>query len=132
MQAAIGLVQLERLDGMIARRREIADAYRAVLPGLGIVYQQHPAGATVNEQTFGAIVPEGVDRDALTAAVQDQGVGAGILSYAMTRIGSLTHLGQSAPIAEEIVDRGFALPVHTAMSDEDVADVIAAVERACG
>ena len=131
MQAAIGLVQLDRLDGMIARRREIAGAYRQVLPGLGIGFQQHPTDATVNEQTFGAIVPEGTDRDAFIAAMQEQGIGAGILSYAMTRIGSLVDLGQSAPIAEEIVDRGFALPVHTAMSDEDVADVIAALERSC-
>ena len=132
MQAAIGLVQLDRLDGMITRRREIADGYRQVLPGLGIGFQQHPTDAKVNEQTFGAIVPEGTDRDAVVAAMQEQGVGAGILSYAMTRIGSLVDLGQSAPIAEEIVDRGFALPVHTAMSDEDVADVITALERACG
>ena len=132
MQAAIGLVQLDRLDGMIARRREITDSYRAVLPNLGIAFQQHPAGASVNEQTFGAVVPVGVDRDAFVAAMQDQGIGAGILSYALTRIGSLVQLEQSAPVAEEIVDRGFALPVHTVMSDEDVADVIVALERACG
>ena len=64
--------------------------------------------------------------------MQEQGIGAGILSYAMTRIGSLVELGQSAPIAEDIVDRGFALPVHTAMSDEDVAAVIAALASALG
>jgi perosamine synthetase len=125
-------VQLDRLDGMIARRREIADSYREVLPNLGIAFQQHPAGASVNEQTFGAVVPVGVDRDAFVAAMQEQGIGAGILSYALTRIGSLVQLGQSAPVAEEIVDRGFALPVHTAMSDEDVADVIAALGRVAG
>ncbi len=54
-----GSVPLRRLDAMIARRREIADAYRAALPALGIAFQSHPAGATVNEQTFGAIVPAG-------------------------------------------------------------------------
>jgi len=127
MQAAIGLVQLGRLDAMIARRREICTAYRSALPALGIEFQQHPAGAAVNEQTFGAVVPPGVDRDAFVAAMQAQGIGAGILSYAMTRIGSLVELGQSAPIAEDIVDRGFALPVHTAMSDDDVAAVLDAL-----
>ena len=127
MQAAIGLVQLGRLDAMITRRREICTAYRSALPALGIEFQQHPAGAAVNEQTFGAVVPPGVDRDAFVAAMQAQGIGAGILSYAMTRIGSLVELGQSAPIAEDIVDRGFALPVHTAMSDEDVASVLDAL-----
>lgn len=132
LQAAIGLVQLDRLDAMIARRREICAAYRDVLPGLGVAVQAHPAGATVNEQTFGALVPTGVARDAIVAAMQEQGVGAGILSYALTRIGSLVDLGQSAPIAEDHVDRGFALPVHTGMTDADVRDVLAALERALG
>ena len=132
LQAAIGLAQLDRLDAMIARRREICDAYRDVLPGLGVAVQAHPAGATVNEQTFGALAPEGASRDAIVAAMQEQGVGAGILSYALTRIGSLAGLGQSAPIAEDHVDRGFALPVYPAMTDADVRDVIAALNRALG
>ena len=133
LQAAIGLVQLERLDEMISRRREICDAYRAALPALGLAFQQHPTGALVNEQTFGALVPEAfgsVGRDRLVAAMLEQGIGAGILSYALTRIGSLAVLGQSAPIAEETVDRGFALPVYTAMTDGDVAEVLVALERA--
>jgi len=130
LQAAIGLVQLDRLDAMIARRREIADAYRAALPALGVGCQEHPAGATVNEQTFGAVVPAGMDRDGVIASLQANGVGAGILSYALTRIGSLEHLSQSCPVAEDTVDRGFALPVHTAMSDADVADVITALAGA--
>ena len=110
--------------------REIADAYRAALPGLGLAVQAHPDGATVNEQTFGALVPDGVSRDAVIASLQAQGIGAGILSYALTQIGSLAGLGQSAPIAEDHVARGFALPVHTAMSDADVADVLAALGAA--
>jgi len=130
MQAAIGLVQLGRLDGMIRRRREICDAYRAVLPGLGLSAQAHPAGAAVNEQTFGAVVGAGMDRDAVVAALQARGIGAGILSYALTRIGSLAPLGQSAPVAEDVVDRGLALPVYPAMTDADVADVIAALGAA--
>ncbi len=133
LQAAIGLVQLERLDGMITRRREIADAYRAVLPSLGLELQQRPVGATLNEQTFGALVPAAVGaagRERVVESLLKQGIGSGILSYALTQIGSLVDLGQSAPIAEQTVARGFALPVHTAMTDLDTAEVIAAVKRA--
>jgi perosamine synthetase len=132
MQAAIGLVQLDRLDGMVRRRREICDAYREALPGLGLTGQTHPAGAAVNEQTFGVVVSAGMDRDAVIASLQAQGIGAGILSYALTRIGSLAPLGQSAPTAEDVVDRGLALPVYPAMADADVADVIAALAVAVG
>ena len=132
MQAAIGLVQLGRLDGMIRRRREICDAYRQALPGLGLAGQAHPAGAAVNEQTFGVVVAGGMDRDAVIASLQAQGIGAGILSYALTRIGSLAPLGQSAPTAEDVVDRGLALPVYPAMTGADVADVLAALAVAVG
>lgn len=132
MQAAIGLVQLGRLDGMIHRRREICDAYRQALPGLGLTGQAHPAGAAVNEQTFGVVVAAGMDRDAVIASLQAQGIGAGILSYALTRIGSLAPLGQSAPTAEDVVDRGLALPVYPAMTAADIADVLAALAVAVG
>jgi len=132
MQAAIGLVQLGRLDGMIRRRREICDAYRAALPGLGLTGQAHPTGAAVNEQTFGVVVSAGMDRDAVIASLRDQGIGTGILSYALTRIGSLAPLGQSAPTAEDVVDRGLALPVYPAMADADVVDVLAALAVAAG
>ncbi|MGA0123103.1 MAG: DegT/DnrJ/EryC1/StrS family aminotransferase [Gaiellales bacterium] len=132
MQAAIGLVQLDRLDAMIERRRRICDAYRDALPGLGLAYQAHPAGARVNEQTFGCLAPSADDRDRIVAGLREGGIGAGILSYAMTRIGSLAHLGQSAPVAEDVEARGLALPVYPAMTDADVADVLAALAEAVG
>ena len=74
----------------------------------------------------------GMDRDAVIASLRDQGIGAGILSYALTRIGSLAPLGQSAPTAEDVVDRGLALPVYPAMADADVAAVLAALAVAAG
>lgn len=45
--AAVGRAQLERLDGMIARRREIRDAYRAVvedIPGVDLFQGNDDAG----------------------------------------------------------------------------------------
>lgn len=130
MQAAIGLVQLGRLDAMIERRHAICDAYREVLPGLGLAVQAHPAGSRVNEQTFGCLAPTAADRERIVAGLRERGIGAGILSYAMTRIGSLAHLGQSAPVAEDVEARGLALPVYPAMTDADVADVLAALAAA--
>lgn len=128
-QAAIGLSQLERLDATLARRRELADRYRVALPALGLQPQAHPAGARANEQTFGVLVPQSLGsggRDRLIATLGEQGIGAGILSYALTRIGSL-ETDDAAPVAEDIVDRGLALPLYATLTDDEVERVIVEV-----
>jgi perosamine synthetase len=133
-QAAIGLSQLERLDATLERRRALADRYRAALPALGLEPQAHPAGAAVNEQTFGVLVPEALGaagRDRLIAGLGERGIGAGILSYALTRIGSLD-AGDPAPVAEDVVDRGLALPLYATLTDGEADRVIAELEALSG
>lgn len=139
MQAAMGLVQLERLDAIVERRRAVATAYRAALPDQapGLATQALPEGATRNEQTFGVVLPPpfgAADRDALIAAMKARGVEAGRLSYAMHTLPSLRAARTEAayPHADALVARGLALPLHTRMDDEDVAQVLQALADAWG
>lgn len=137
MQAAMGLVQLEKLDAILARRRAIAARYREGLLPLvasGLRLQARPEGSTVNEQTFGAALPASstsADRDRLVALAGARGVELGRLSYDLTAIGSLAGLASAVsgacPVAGDLVARGFALPLHTAMTDEDVETVVRVV-----
>ncbi|HLZ30438.1 MAG TPA: DegT/DnrJ/EryC1/StrS family aminotransferase [Chloroflexota bacterium] len=63
VQAAIGLAQLERVDWFIARRREVAAAYRHHLTGAGLVLPHQEEWARSVFWLYGVCVPEGVDRD---------------------------------------------------------------------
>ncbi len=129
MAAAIGLAQMDRLDAILERRRELAARYREALEGAH--FQQPPrSGVTSNAQTFGVLV----DRPAAAvAALRADGVEAGRLSFAMNRIGSMVgrfRAGSPAfDVAESIEDRGMALPLHPLMSDADQAAVIDAWRR---
>jgi perosamine synthetase len=128
-QAAIGLSQLERLDATLERRRAIADRYRAALVPLDLQPQGHPVTAVVNEQTFGVLVSPDLGsagRDRLIAELGERGIGAGILSYALTRIGSL-ETDDAAPVAEDVVDRGLALPLYATLTDDEVERVVVEV-----
>lgn len=129
MAAAIGLAQLDALDAVLARRRVIADAYRAALTGL--TTQAMPEGATRNEQTFGALAETSAARDAIVAGLAARGIEAGKLSYALGRLPSLAHAEREGDLSasEAIVDRGLALPLHASLSDADVARVIGAVRE---
>lgn len=122
LQAAIGIVQLGRLDGIVARRRTIAAHYRAHLPR-GWSAQRVLEGARTNEQTFGIVVSPSA-RDALLTGFDARGIEAGRLSYALHRLDSLATARRDEPAryvsSRDIVDGGFAIPLHTELSDGDV------------
>ena len=79
IQAAMGLVQLSRLDAMVTRRRELAARYRMLLsdvPGLYVVGDP-PHGET-NFQSCWIALPDDfpVSRDDLLADLAAHGIGA--------------------------------------------------------
>jgi dTDP-4-amino-4,6-dideoxygalactose transaminase len=79
LQAAVGIVQLRRLAQMVARRREIADAYGAALGGIrGLRLVADPPHGTTNFQSFWIEVqPEfATSRDGLLSRLADAGIGA--------------------------------------------------------
>ena len=75
LRAAIGRAQLERLPGLVARRREAADRYRLLLaniPDLSLPVE--PAWARSNWQTFCVRLPYGCDQARVMQAMLDDGI----------------------------------------------------------
>lgn len=127
--AALGLAQLKRLDDMVARRRELAALYRETLSAeLG--RQKTPEGAESNFQTFGVVLPLGQDRAALLEKMRQRGVEAGVLSFAIHKLGSFAGSQASMPIAEHIAARGIALPLYPQMRNAETAEVAAVLAGA--
>jgi perosamine synthetase len=121
--AALGLAQLQRLDDIIVRRRALAGLYRQALEG-ELDLQSTPAGAESNYQTFGVILPQGFDRKAVREKLEERGIEAGLLSFAIHKLGSFAGSDASLPIAEHIAARGIALPLYPQMRDAEVDDVV--------
>lgn len=124
--AALGLAQLQRLDNILSRRRQLAAIYR---DGLGdeVELQSTPEGAESNYQTMGAILPQGHDRDTVRQKLDERGIETGVLSFAIHKLGSFTGVDASMPIAERVAARGIALPLFPQMRDSEVEDVILAL-----
>jgi len=121
--AALGLAQLQRLDEIVARRRELAALYRDALDA-EMDLQGTPAGSESNYQTFGVILPQGHDRDAVRAKMRERGVEAGLLSFAIHKLGSFAGSEASLPIAEHLAARGIALPLYPQMRNAEVDEVV--------
>lgn len=136
LQAALGLVQLGRLDEIVERRRAIAQAYRdafADLPGLRCV--EDPEHGTGNVQSFWVEVGEGfgTDREGLLAALADAEVSArrGIMAaHRQPAYAGVEHA--PLPVTERLNDRTLILPVFHQLTDDEQAQVVRAVRAAAG
>ena len=126
LAGALGAVQMGRLDDALSLRRTHAEAMIAALDGL--TFQQAPKGARASHQTLGALVPPGVDPDAIVTAARERGVQLGRLSYALQDVGTIPH-DAPLPVARDIAARGIALPLYPQMSEEDRERVIAVVRE---
>lgn len=79
IQAAVGLVQLGKLDQLITRRRMLAQRYQQLLAGIpGIQTSTDPGYGTTNYQSFWVQLPAGfpISRDELLRRLAEAGVSA--------------------------------------------------------
>jgi perosamine synthetase len=124
--AALGLAQLQRLDEILGRRRELAALYAKALDG-ALDIQSTPEGAESNYQTFGAILPQGFARKTVSEKLHQKGIESGVLSFPIHKLGSFTGSDASLPIAEHVATRGIALPLYPQMRNTEVEEVVHAL-----
>ncbi|MFJ2318932.1 UDP-4-amino-4-deoxy-L-arabinose aminotransferase [Pseudomonas sp. NPDC087817] len=133
INAAIALVQLERLDAINARRTELAAAYRQKLEGLPVQPLAVPAYAQTHAWHLFILRIDsercGMDREAFMKGLQDQGIGTGIHFIA-------THLHTwyrqrdpdlYLPNTEWNSARLCSIPLFPDMTDQDLDRVVGAI-----
>lgn len=132
MQAAIGVVQLGRLEAITKGRQTRATQIRSQIDGLS--FQRPPAGGIHNLQTLGAMLPAGTDRATFVANARARGIECGALSYALHTLPSLQEAGSLAKsralpleVSTDLVARGVALPLFAQMTEIDASTVAAVV-----
>ncbi|MBY8880042.1 DegT/DnrJ/EryC1/StrS family aminotransferase [Streptomyces sp. PLK6-54] len=133
IQAAVGLVQLGKLDAMVARRRELAARYDDLLqdvPGLRPV--RDPAYGQGNFQSYWVLPEHGfpVDRDGLLAALADAGISArrGIMA-AHLEPAYRDHPHAPLPVTERISRDSLILPLFHTMTAEQQDRVVAVLRE---
>ncbi len=130
---ALGVVQLQRLEGMLAARERVAALYREALAEIDGL-QLPCIDADGNRRgwfVFVVQLPAGVDRDSTVHALAAAGIQSKpylpaihLMSFYRQRFGHRT--GQF-PVCEEIAARSLALPFFPAMTEAQVARVASQV-----
>jgi dTDP-4-amino-4,6-dideoxygalactose transaminase len=137
LHAAVGLVQLRRLDEFIKIRREVADQYDEALARIGgITPLIPPPGSESNYYKYIAMLDPGIDRQELKATLRDEhGVSLSGEVYASPLhhqpVFTGLHEG-SLPVAEDVCSRHVCLPIHSDMSPEESAHVVTSLRAVLG
>ena len=135
---AIGLVQLERLDDMLAGRARAAALYREALAGIeGLELPCEDRGGDERGWfVFVVQLPRGVDRDATIRALRERGVQSKpylpaihLFAYYREKFG---HREGEFPVCEDVAARSVALPFFPQLSEAQVARVAAALRAVLG
>lgn len=131
MQAAVGLVQLGKLDTVIARRRELAQRYQTLLSGIdGLRCVTDPSYGTTNYQSFWVVLPEdypGTVVDVLGELSQRgisgrRGIMAAHLEPAYGEANKL-----DLPATEMLTSRSLVLPLFHQMTEAEHDSVVTAL-----
>lgn len=140
LQAALGVAQLERLDGFVRRKREIGDRYTERLretKGL-----QLPLDSTHEAQNiywvYGVVLARssGLDMEGCMQQLAERGIQTRPFFWGMHEQPALRRLGLfegvECPVAERLARRGFYLPSGMTTTDEQIDTVSKAVRELIG
>ena len=139
LACALGLAQLERLDGMLAERARVAGRYGEALAGIeGLGLPAPDAGGNVRGWFVYVVqVPRTHTRDGVLRALRDEhGIASKpylpaihLMSYYRETFG---HRAGEFPVCEDVAARSLALPFFPEMTDGQVERVSTALARVLG
>jgi dTDP-4-amino-4,6-dideoxygalactose transaminase len=136
IQAAVGLVQLGRLDVIVERRRERAARYQALLADVpGLLMVSDPSYGTTNYQSFWVLLPDDfpVTRNRLMELMHDAGITTrrGIMASHLEPAYA-GHPHGDLPMTEQLTEQSLILPLFHDLTDEQQDRVVAVLRAAAG
>jgi dTDP-4-amino-4,6-dideoxygalactose transaminase len=130
---AIGLAQLERLDGLLAARARAASLYRSQLADVEGLELPCPDAGGDRRGWFVFVVqlPRGIDRDETVRALVSRGIQSKpylpaihLMSFYRERFG---YRGGEFPVCEDAASRSIALPFFPQITEGQIARVAEAL-----
>ena len=125
IQAAVLRIKLKELDGYINARRKVADYYDnffAQFEGINTPVRSDKSRHVFHQYT---LTLEGIDRDALNAFLAEKNIPSMIYypvpAHKQEMFSSFNSAETELPVTDWLGERVLSLPIHTEMSEEQLA-----------
>lgn len=134
IQAAVGIVQLQKLNSIIEERRRIAEEYICNLSEIKwLIMPEEKEGFETNYQSFAIRVRKDspVSRDEIMKRLSLVGISSrkGVMTSHRETAYKEIYRDLSLPISEEASDNSLMLPIYVPMAKDDIWKVIEEVKK---
>lgn len=133
LQAAIGIVQLERLSWVIERKRELAEKYDKALANVDGV--KTPYVAMYAKHTYMMYALEVRNRDGVQQGLEEEGIQTRICfppihtqPFYRERFG---YKGGELPMTEEVARKNLCIPIYPQMDSKEQNYVVDHLKKVC-
>ena len=135
-QAALGVVQLGRLNSMLQGRQQVADLYADALAEIELLELPTDSweGGTRGWFVYVVTLSDGVDRESVIGHLRSRGIDC---KPYLPALHLMDHLAAASgakagefPVAEAAAARGLALPFHPTLTAGEIERVAAALAGA--
>lgn len=125
--AAIGLVQLEKLDRLNQRRREIVDIYNENLNGLE--WLEIPVNKAYTKSALHNYVVKANDRDRFMEYLQDHGISSSVHYFPNHLYDLFKDFRTELPITERVWKKIVTLPLYPDMTADQVEKIVETIKN---
>ena len=130
IMAAMGLVQMERYDGLLKRRQKIVEKYDAALNDLNVAVLNHKGADHCSSHHLYLVRLLGKTREDANRVIEqmaERGIACNVHYKPLPMMTAYKALGfdiKDYPNAYHLFENEVTLPLHTRLSNEDVEYVI--------
>lgn len=130
IMASIGLAQLARYEGLLARRDEIIKTYESGLSGKAVITLPHQSGFGRSSGHLFLVhmrQKNEAERNQMITTLAEKGIAANVHYKPLPLLSAYKNLGfciEDYPNAYHMYQSEITLPLHTGLTDEEAAYVI--------
>ncbi len=132
INAAVGVVQLKKLDKIIERREELAKYYNERLKEIKYITPPYAYENTKHVyQAYVVLLDKNVNRNELITKLMEKGIQAQIGTYA-SHIQPVYGSMDECPNSADIFNRSLALPLYYTLKEEEIDIIISSLKGILG
>ncbi len=125
--AAIGCAQMEQIDHILKKKKEIASWYQDAFKNTAIAFHQEALETNHSYWMCTVLLPEYVDREKLKAALIDKGIETRPMFYPIHTMPIYSQKYEKHLVAETLSRRGMNLPSYPELKKADIDYITTAV-----
>lgn len=127
--AAIGLAQLEQIDEILSKKRQVSNWYKEAFKDSCFEFHMESEDVSHSFWMCTVLIPEGMNRDALKVFLMENGIETRPMFYPIHTMPIYSQKYEKHQVAEGLARRGMNLPSYPGLCKENILEIVDIIMR---